>query len=142
MSLIHNSRKSNMQRVNYLLLPLIVCYAIGCNQQTRSGYDNIAPPTSENLAGRLEAAKLIVNVKEQDNALADLAKDAARAGDGNATKEAVKAISSTRIQDNAAAEAAVLLAKKGKSAEATEVAKLINQTSLCDETLARIAKGD
>ena len=131
-----------MQRIHYLLLPLIVCFAIGCNNQTPSGNETSTPPTSEDLAARLEAAKLIRNIKEQDNALADLAKDAARAGDDNATKDTIKAIRTTTIHDNAAAEAAVLLAKNGKSAEATEVAKLISQTSLCDETLAKIAKGD
>jgi len=119
---------------------LIISVA-GCGSQTPSGNGGISPAASNGLAGRLEAAKAIETRHEHDMALVALAKDAAKAGNGNVTKEAIDAIRTNREHDMAAADAAVLLAKAGKTSDAVTVAKLIKTDALRNETLAKVAKG-
>ena len=131
-----------MQRSQSPLLLLALFLMIGCRHQTPSIQDANSHVTPADFAARLEAAETIQSVSEHDNALADLAKDAAKAGDGSITKNAIDGIHTSNLHDTAAAEASVLLARGGKSADALAVAKSIRQSSLRDKTLATIAKGD
>ena len=114
---------------------------MGCTDRASSVDGKILKGTSTEYEARLEAAKLIQRNSEQDAALADLAKDAAKVGAGAVTKGAVEAIRGNSLHDTAASEASVLLAEAGKHEDATEVAKLIRLSSLRDTTLAKIVKG-
>jgi hypothetical protein len=125
-----------------ILLSLTLFLMVGCRDQTPSRHGGGSQATATDFAARLEAAEAIQNLAEHDDALADLAKDAAKAGDGAITKSAIDGIRTSSLHDSAAADAAVLLAKGGKSADALVIAKSIRQSSLRDQTLSAIAKGD
>ncbi len=133
-----------MHRFCILVLSLMICAVTGCANQNSSSSvgESVPPPTSTELAARLEAAHGIQNVGDRDSALVKLAKVAAATGDSTASLSAINAISSTNIRDNAAAEAAIVLARASKSADASRIANLISGNSLRDKTLATIAKGE
>ena len=114
-------------RFSLTMLPLTPCFALGCGNQPSSDDTR----DTKAVAGRLEAAKAIQSNHERDTSLADLAKDAAKAGDGTVIQGAIASIVSNHLHDTATAEASLLLAKTGKSTDATAVAKLIrDQTTL------------
>ncbi len=94
------------------------------------------------LASRLDAAKAISNTTMHDEALAQLAVDAATSGDVEVAKQSVNIISNSLIHDQAAQKAALLLAKAGKGDGAVLVARLISNSNIQNETLAKIAKGE
>ena len=131
-----------MTRLKFLLILVGLSFAIGCGHNTLSGTSGDSNASSNELAGRLEAAMAIRGNNSHDTALADLARDAARAGDADITKRAIGAIRTDNVHDATAAAAAVLLSSAGKSADATNVAKLIRTDNLRDHTLAKIAMGN
>lgn len=97
---------------------------------------------SSTYASRLEAALAIATISTRDEALSQVAVDAASVGDGDITKKAVEAISSFAMKDQAGSKAALLLAKAGKGDDANIVAKMIATNSVRDQTLGKIAKGE
>lgn len=91
-------------------------------------------------ADQLASALAIQNPVQRDDALAAVAKAAAKAGDGGVALAAVVAIANPILKDETAATAATTLAKLGKGAEATDLAKLIQNPVKRDETLLAISK--
>jgi hypothetical protein len=131
-----------MTRLKFLLILVGLSFAIGCGHSTLSGTSGDTNASFFELAGRLEAAMAIGSNNNRDTALADLARDAARAGDADITKRAIGAIRTDNLRDTTAAAAAVLLSSAGKLADATSVAKLIRTDNLRDQTLAKVAMGN
>ena len=118
------------------LVVLSVTLALGCR-----GRDSPSA-AGGNLAGRLAAAKGMQNVFEKDKALAQVARDAADAGDAAIADQALAAMQQVLEKDKAACSAALRLAKVGKAEAAAATAKVIREIDLKDKTLAKIARGD
>jgi len=124
---------------------LLLC--TGCMRQQPSAPAAGAPAAErsageDDFAARLEAAKGIMTFEKRADALAQLAQDAADAGDGQVVKSAIELIQVVETRNNAAFSAALRLAKSGKGDDAVAVAKMIMSLERRDEALARIAKGN
>jgi hypothetical protein len=100
------------------------------------------PAGEEGFTARLEAAQGISTLAKRDDALVQLAQDAADGGNGEVVKKAVALIQNVSTRDDAAFSAALRLAKSAKGDDAVAVAKMIMSLDRRDEALARIAKGD
>lgn len=98
--------------------------------------------SSDEFETRLEAARNIQDNVERDLALADLAKDAATAGNAKISQDAIGAVQGNEVRESALAESAALLAKAGKAKEGMRLAQMISDTKLRDEALGKIAKGE
>ncbi len=127
------------------LLSVLLC---GCGRAPGVSTPQAEAPSestgaeSGNFAARLEAAKGISSDLARISALADLARDAAQAGDGTVAKGAVEAMDSSELaRDQTAAIAAELLAGVGRVDDAVAIAKLIGSELARDQVLARLAKG-
>src|SRR5438270_14031681 len=92
-----------------------------------------APPTP--YADRLTAAKDIADRASRDQALRDIAVDAAAAPDVVAVRDALKSISNSTVHDEAAEDAAVRLKQSGQTGAALEVAGRINSGQKRDEAM-------
>jgi hypothetical protein len=125
------------QGLRCLFLAVALIVAAGC-----STGDSSAPGSPANLAARLEAAKGVSHQAKRDEALAQVALDAAAAGEGGTAREAIEAISHTSKKDDTALQAARRLTKAGNAEGATAVAKQIGNVAKRDEALAKIAKGE
>jgi hypothetical protein len=101
-----------------------------------------APWEPGGFGSRLDAAKAINNSATRDEALRQVAIDAAASEDGDTARKAVEAINNSATKDAAASRAALRLAKVGRGDDANAVARLIGNSALRDSTLAKIAKGD
>jgi hypothetical protein len=124
---------------------LVVAVSIlwaGCEPRGSAKPEGGAAPAPGGFASRLVAAKSIGNTTARDDALGQLAVDAAAGGDGETTKKAVGAIGSMEKKDQAASRAALNLAQVGKGEDANAVAMLIGSLTVRDQTLAKIAKGE
>jgi hypothetical protein len=124
------------------LVVVALVLSVGCGRREPAKPEVATPPAPGGFASRLVAAKAIADMTAQDDALSQLAADAAAGGDGETAKQAVRAISSLEKKDQAASGAALHLAKIGKGDDANAVALLISTVSIRDQTLARIAKGE
>ena len=125
------------------LLMILALFVCGCGGRMGKTTDTpgATAQDSSTFAGRLEAAKAIFDSTKRDPALAALALDAAKAGDGEVAKEAIKNIFSSTAKDDAGYNAAVALARAGKTKEAKAIADLMFSTSRKDAALAKIAEG-
>jgi len=97
-----------------------------------------APPTP--YADRLAAAKDIADRPSRDQALHDIAVDAAAAPDVVAVREALKDIASSAVHDEAAEDAAVRLKQSGQTRAALEVASRITNGQKRDETMRELSE--
>ncbi len=138
------NQKSNVAGLVVLVVILMtLSLFVGCEGTVTVSDGDVASSSSAiDFSGRLEAGMAITDNSVRDTALAELARDAASAGETSVVKNAIDAIGSIELHDSASAEAAGLLSANGKSAEASSVAKQIRDNSLRDKTLAVIAKGD
>lgn len=127
--------KSHLEATSLIAALCAFCLA-GCESRP-------APvSTNTQLQARLDAALGISHTASRDEALAAVANDAARAGEGEIVRTAIQGISNTSTADQAAATSARELARRGAPAFATDVAKLIQHSSTRDEVLHDIAKGE
>jgi hypothetical protein len=90
---------------------------------------------------RLKAATNMSWGSERDTALADVAKTAAGAGEGEIAKRAVQGMLHGSSQDEIRRECAIELTKHGKRKQAIEIATGMMIGNLRDATLAELAKG-
>ncbi len=90
---------------------------------------------------RIKAADNIQHIEDRSKALADIAEDAARAGDIRTVKNVIDKIQQIEIHDSTAEACAVHLAKAGQGAAAKEVAEKIQQLPVRDRALAKVARG-
>ena len=97
-----------------------------------------APPTP--YADRLAAAKDIGDRPSRDQALHDIAIDAAAAPDVVAVRDALKSISDGTVHDEAAEDAAVRLKQSGQTRAALEVASRINNGQKRDEAMKELSE--
>jgi hypothetical protein len=132
-----NFSRSGSGRLAILASALLL---FGCGEPSEKGATETA--LSGRFAARFEAAKAIVNVTTRDEALAGLALEAAKAGDGPTVKACIQEIKITPNRDEAAYNGAMQLAKAGHPDAATAVAKLILVVPRRDEALSKLAKGD
>ncbi len=92
----------------------------------------------ENLSARFEAAILISNTNDRDEALATLTKDAASAGEADLIRQFISMISNSETQGEAAHDAAIMLAKRGQMKQATAIAQTISEGHIRDQTLSEL----
>jgi hypothetical protein len=128
------------------LVLLSICAALlmaGC-KPGRSGASSASArtPATVDFKARLDAAKGITFANERDQALAAVAKDAARGGEASVTKQAVANIMFTTAKDETAADCALKLAAAGQGAAANDVARMITFTTVRDATLKKLAAGN
>ena len=114
---------------------------VGCKPTGSAPSSPDGTAGKSDLKARLDAAKAITFTSERDQALAAVARDAAKAGDAAVTKSAIGGIVFTSAKDEAAAECALKLAAAGQGAAANEVAQMITFTSVRDATLKKLATG-
>jgi hypothetical protein len=94
---------------------------------------------SHEFATRLDAAMGVQDVTKRDDALARVARDAAKRGRVGVVKRALTEMSVLEKHDATASEAALTLAGVNTGEDAVPVAKTIANQSLRDDTLAKIA---
>lgn len=116
------------------LLPVIVCVlacclVAGCKKREAASFDQ-----------RLAAGLAVMNQKEKNSLMEDLAKDAADAGDSRIVKQALGQMFEDGLRNDTAEACALKLAKTGKRAEALEVAKMIMSQRQQDSVLSKLAK--
>ena len=116
-------------RISFFIVLTCLVLLAGCGSSS----------TPEDLSGRLSAAQEITDTSKRDSTLADVAKDAGKAGNGVVASDAIAKISSSSLRDTTAADVAVALAAAGDSAAATQVAKQISSTTQRNSVLEQIA---
>lgn len=94
------------------------------------------------MSARLEAAQSIADVLLRGQSLAQLATDAADAGDSEIVMESLQGIGDIHQRDGAAVSAALKLGKAGKGSDAVMVAKTVLDLSTRDRVMAKLAKGE
>ena len=110
-------------------------------RQTREGSKAAATPDQlADLKARLEAAKDILAFTSRDTALAVVARDAARAGNFQITRDALGQMTAFPARDQAALESARELLIAGHRAEAIEIAKTITSFTQRDAALKELAQ--
>jgi serine/threonine-protein kinase len=110
-------------------------------RQTREGSKAAATPDQlADLKARLEAAKDILAFTSRDTALAVVARDAARAGIFQITRDALGQMTAFPARDQAALESARELLIAGRRAEAIEIAKTITSFTQRDAALKELAQ--
>jgi hypothetical protein len=120
----------------------VLAIGLGCGGPvSTSGTDAKSFSGQGTFANRLEAARAISDLDQRDKALANVAKDAAKAGEGETVKEALKGIRFLDLRDNTAAKCALNLNERGQGAAAVEVAKSIAFIDKRNEVLSELAKG-
>lgn len=92
------------------------------------------------LAARFTAAKSITSFTKRDEAMAAIARDAAKAGDTPLVRDALGQMTAFPARDKAALESARALAKAGHRAEAIEVARTITSFSERDAALKELSQ--
>jgi hypothetical protein len=105
---------------------------------------DIPPPTEAQVSeGRekLLAAMQISTMSTRDEALREVALDAAKVQSTDIAKQAVEKISTMSIKDETAEACALSLARAGQAGPARELADLISTSSIRDRTLSAIATG-
>ena len=100
----------------------------------------LTPEKARDLRVRFDAAQAITRFTERDEAMATVAKDAARAGDVDVVNQALGAIVNFVKRDAASGDAARLLNRRGRRNEAIEIAKTMNNFTSRDEVLAELAR--
>jgi hypothetical protein len=94
----------------------------------------------DDFTARLEAAMTIFGINEKDDALGQVARDAAKAGEAEIVRKAIGNMIGNNSRDATAHEAALLLAKAGQRKAAVEIAKSIFGNTTRDQTLSELAK--
>ena len=92
------------------------------------------------LESRLEAAQSISDTSGRDAAFAQLARDAAKAGDVNLVRRTLSRILGSQERDQAALESVRLLAQLGLRKPAVEIAKTISGGTVRDTALSELAR--
>jgi hypothetical protein len=95
---------------------------------------------AEEIKSRIKAAAGIVAFPDRDPVLAVIAKDAARAGDLEDTRDALQKMTAFPARDDAICEVARQLAAADKRADALELAKLVTAFPTRDALIGELAK--
>jgi hypothetical protein len=118
-----------MKNLLLLIVCVLACCLAGCKKREAASFDQ-----------RLAAGLAVMNQKEKNSLMEDLAKDAADAGDPRIVKQALGQIFEDGRRNDTAEACALKLAKTGKRAEALEVAKMIMSQRQQDSVLSKLAK--
>jgi hypothetical protein len=78
----------------------------------------------------------------KNDAFAQIAKDAAAAGDGDAARTALFPINDPSLREKTAYKAALAMGKAGKKREAGQLLKYIRDPALLQKVQTKIANGD
>src|SRR5664279_606516 len=102
-----------MKNIIFLIVSVLVFGLVAsCSKKPTASFEQ-----------RMAAGQAVMDQKEQNNLMADLAKDAADAGDAPIVKQALGRINDNGRANDMAETCALKLAKAGKQKEALEVAK-------------------
>ena len=118
-----------MKNLLLLIVCVLACCLAGCKKREAASFDQ-----------RLAAGLAVMNQKEKNSLMEDLAKDAADVGDPRIVKQALGQIFEDGRRNDTAEACALKLAKTGKRAEALEVAKMIMSQRQQDSVLSKLAK--
>jgi len=111
------------------LAALVYVPSTGCKKKEAASFDE-----------RLAASAAVMDQKEKNSLMADLARDAADAGDPRVVKQALGQIAEDGRRNDTAEACALKLARAGKPAEALEVARMIMSQRQQDSVLSKLAK--
>lgn len=113
---------------------------IGCSQNSAPNSEiGITESTSTDFSGRLKAAQEISNSGTRNEALCTLAKDAAKAGQGEIVKQTIEGIDQSTIENPTVSVAAITLAEAGQGIAAIEIASMIDQSVVANEAFSKVA---
>ena len=118
-----------MKNLLLLIVCVLACCLAGCKKREAASFDQ-----------RLAAGLAVMDQKEKNSLMVDLAKDAADAGDSRVVKQALGQIFEDGRRNDTAEACALKLAKAGKRAEALEVARTIMSQRQQDSVLSKLAK--
>jgi len=122
-----------------LVLTLAVAVLTGCDKKNSSFPSTQNPHQPSPYEARMQAAFQIIDQSKRNEALDEVARDAAKDGDVGIVRRATLAITDPDARNNSAAACAEALAKAGKRQEAIAIANLITGMTLRDSTLAKLA---
>jgi len=124
-------KKTDLMKNLLFLIVCVLAYCLvaGCKQKEAASLDQ-----------RFAAGQAVMDQKEKNGLMADLAKDAADAGDPRVVKQALGQIFEDGRRNDTAEACALKLAGAGKRAEALEVAKMITSQRQQDSVLSKLAK--
>jgi hypothetical protein len=95
---------------------------------------------ADDVRGRLDAATHISDLDKRDDALADIAVDAAEKGEVDTAGDAIDKIQKLERRRDVAAKCATKLADRGNTDGATSMAMRIDDIPRRNEVLAKIAR--
>ena len=129
--------------MNKPLLPLtILLLGLGCGGEEEAQPATAPTGTMEPVAwqAKLRAASDIRQVEIRDAAMADLAVQAAGAGQWGTLLPALDSIQAVEVHDEAARTSAVALARFGRLDYARQVAGRIRNTGIRDDALRQVSQ--
>ena len=89
---------------------------------------------------RMAAGQVVMDQREQNKLMADLAKDAADVGNASIVSQALGRIADEGLRNDIEEACALKLAKAGKQTEALQVAKMITSQAQQNSVLSKLAK--
>jgi Tfp pilus assembly protein PilF len=112
---------------------------VGCG----SGQDGGSSPSPDSaFAARFESAAAISDEAQRNKDFANVATDAAGAGDVDAARKSLLRIQNDSLRDSTAYKSALLLVKAGQKRAASSLVKTIKDNALQQKLTAKIAKGE
>jgi hypothetical protein len=122
-----------MRRWNWLVAAGLIVIACGC---AHHGNDTAPTPYRD----RLNAAGDIADRPSRDQALKEIAVDAAATPDVVAVREAIRGINNGEVRDEAAEGAAIRLKQSGQPQAAMETAARIGNETKRDQTMRELSE--
>ena len=101
-----------------------------------------SPGTPSALATRLEATKSLMNIDQREISFAQLAIDAAEAGEVQIMNNCLTSLANINLREQTTVKAVSKLGKAGKTDEALTLAKTIMNINTRERVIGKIAKGD
>jgi hypothetical protein len=125
--------QSNNEVMKNILFLIVSVLAFGlvasCSKKATASFEQ-----------RMAAGQAVMDQKEQNRLMADLAKDAADAGNASIVNQALGRISDDALGNDIKEACALKLAKAGKQTEALQVAKMITSQAQQNSVLSKLAK--
>jgi hypothetical protein len=129
-----------MRLFGLFCLPVGLCLVVlGCGSGGGSGN---SPSPDSAFAARFDSADGIGDEAEREKAFAQLATDAAAAGEVDAARKAIQRIQKDSLRDTTAYKSALALSKTGQKRGAFGFVKFIKDNALQQKASAKLAKGD
>jgi hypothetical protein len=114
---------------------------VGCGSAPDGGTLPSPSPDSA-FAARFESAAAISDEAQRNKDFAQVATDAASAGDVDAARKSLLRIQNDSLRDSTTYKSALLLVKAGQKRAASSLVRMIKDNALQQKASAKIAKGE